>query len=149
MTKVLFCHGAQDRVQGAAAWLALNAAPGRSRSATGATVVVYAPDRELAERLDRLLWTHPATGFLPHCRADSRLAGETPVLIAASLDETPQHQCLLNLSNELPPTFSRFEDLVEIVSVDDAVRLPARDRVKFYRDRGYDIRFRDLQKEPL
>ena len=145
MTKVLFCHGAPDRLQGAAAWLALNAAPGQSQSAT----VVYAPDREVADHLDRLLWTHPATGFLPHCRTDSKLAGETPILIAASLDALPQHQCLLNLSNELPPAFSRFDDLVEIVSVEDAVRLPARDRVKFYRDRGYDIRFRDLQKEPL
>ena len=145
MTKVLFCHGAPERLQAAAAWLALLAAPGQSLQAT----LVYAPDREVADRIDRMLWTHPATGFLPHCRIDSPLAGETPVLIATSLDNTPQHQRLLNLSNELPPAFSRFENLVEIISVDDTVRLPARDRVKFYRDRGYDIQFRDLQKEPL
>ena len=56
---------------------------------------------------------------------------------------------LLNLSNDLPPGFSRFEDLVEVVSEDDAVRLPARERVKFYRDRGYEIQFRDLAKDPL
>lgn len=145
MTKVLFCHGAQERLQAAAAWLALHAAPGQSLQAT----LVYAPDQELAERFDRMLWTHPATGFLPHCRIDSPLAGETPVLIATRIDNTPQHQRLLNLSNELPPAFSRFENLVEIISVNDAVRLPARDRVKYYRDRGYDIQFRDLQKEPL
>lgn len=146
MTKVLFCHGAPERLRAAAAWLALHAAaPGQTLQAT----LVYAPDQEMAERFDRMLWTHPATGFLPHCRVDSPLAGETQVLIATSLDNTPQHQRLLNLSNELPPAFSRFENLVEIISVDDAVRLPARDRVKYYRDRGYDIQFRDLQKEPL
>ena len=73
MTKVLFCHGAPERLQAAATWLALHAAPGQSLQAT----LVYAPDQELAERFDRMLWTHPATGFLPHCRIDSPLAGET------------------------------------------------------------------------
>lgn len=140
MTKVLFCHGAADRLQAAAVWLAL---------APSVETVVYAPERQLAERFDRLLWTQSATGFLPHCFSDSPLAEETPVLIAAKLDAQHQQERLLNLSNELPPGFSRFEDLVEIISVEDAVRLPARDRVKFYRDRGYDIRFRDLLKEPL
>lgn len=145
MTKVLFCHGATDRLQAAAAWLALNATATQSLQET----LVYAPDKDLAERFDRLLWTHNATGFLPHCRSDSPLAAATPVVIASTLDAPPQHGRLLNLSDELPPGFSRFENLVEIISQDDAVRLPGRDRVKFYRDRGYDIRFRDLQKEPL
>jgi DNA polymerase-3 subunit chi len=140
MTKVLFCHGAPDRLQTAAAWLQLN----KPESAT-----VYAPDSGLANRLDQLLWTSPATGFLAHCRADSPLAGETPLLIADNLEQLTQQECLLNLSNDLPPGFSRFKHLVEIVSTEDAVRIPARDRVKFYRDRGYDIEFRDLNKEPL
>ncbi len=140
MTKVLFCHGAEDRLQAAAAWLALDPM---------AESLVYAPDRQLGEHFDRLLWTQKAIGFLPHCRSDSPLAGATPILIANSIETASQHRCLLNLSNELPPSFSRFEHLVEIISVDDAVRLPARDRVKHYRDRGYEIQFRDLQKEPL
>ncbi|MBI3523309.1 MAG: DNA polymerase III subunit chi [Betaproteobacteria bacterium] len=144
MTKVLFCHGAADRLQAAAAWLmqlsALN---------PPAAALVYASDAGVAERVDRLLWTQPATGFLAHCRADSPLAPQTPILIASRLDDLPQEKRLLNLSDELPPGFSRFENLVEIVSQDDAVRLPARERVKFYRDRGYDIEFRDLDKTPL
>lgn len=145
MTKVLFCHGAADRLQAAAAWLMQFRAQNHP-----AVALIYAPDAKLAERFDHLLWTQPAIGFLPHCRVDSPLAAQTPVLIASSLDTLPQQEeRLLNLSNELPPGFSRFENLVEIISLDDAVRLPARDRVKFYRDRGYDIEFRDLDKEPL
>ncbi|MCX7173462.1 MAG: DNA polymerase III subunit chi [Proteobacteria bacterium] len=148
MTKVLFCHGAPDRLQAAAAWLMQY---GRQQDLSGATkaTLVYAPEAEMSERFDRLLWTQSATGFLPHCRADSPLAAETPVLITGNLDGVPYHEKLLNLSNELPPGFSRFENLVEVVSEDDAVRLPARERVKFYRDRGYEIQFRDLGKEPL
>lgn len=140
MTKVLFCHGALDRLQAAAAWLWQN----KPESA-----VVYAPDSEVARRFDQMLWTTPATGFLAHCRADSPLAGETPLLIADNLEPLPQQDRLLNLSDDLPSGFSRFAHLIEIISTDDAVRLPARDRVKFYRDRGYDIEFRDLNKEPL
>lgn len=144
MTKVLFCHGAQDRLQAAAAWLMQFRAQQHP-----AVALIFAPDAEVAERFDRLLWAQPAIGFLPHCRADSPLAAQTPVLIASSLDSLPQEERLLNLSDDLPPGFSRFENLVEIISQDDAVRLPARDRVKFYRDRGYDIEFRDLDKDPL
>lgn len=144
MTKVLFCHGAADRLQAAAAWLMQFRA-----QKIPAVALIYAPNAKVAERFDHLLWAQPATSFLPHCRADSPLAAETPILIASNLDSLPQEERLLNLSDELPPGFSRFENLVEIISQDDAVRLPARDRVKFYRDRGYDIEFRDLDKDPL
>ena len=148
MTKVLFCHGASDRLHAAAVWLIRYDVQQGSSGAAQPTLV-YAPDTETAERIDRLLWAQSATGFFPHCRADSPLAAETPVVITGSLEAMPHHERLLNLSNELPPGFSRFENLVEVISEEDAVRLPARERVKFYRDRGYDIQFRDLNKEPL
>ena len=142
MTEILFYHGAPDRLQAAAAWL-LKAWEQRQ------PVLVYAPRASDAEQLDRLLWMQPATGFLPHCGADSPLAAETPVVIARSLDAVAplaQDQRLLNLADEVPPGFARFEKLIEIVSVEDSVRLPARDRFKFYRERGYDIQSKDLGK---
>lgn len=146
MTKVLFCHGAADRLQAAAAWLWQTVGDGRSGA------VIYAPDDRIAERIDQLLWVNPPTGFLPHCRARSPLAAETPLLIAETADEIDgiiRDEILLNLGNELPPGFGRFANLVEIISQEDNVRLPGRERAKFYRDRGYDIQYRDLQKDPL
>ncbi len=131
MTHIHFYSNAHDRLQAAAAWLA---AAWRAQP-----VLVFAPDRAVAERFDRMLWTQAATGFLPHCRTDSPLASQTPVLIADNLDALPQDRCLLNLSNEVPPGFSRFEQLVEFVSTDDGDRLPARDRFRFYRERGYAV----------
>lgn len=137
MTRISFLHGAPDRIQSAAHWLQ-QAWAGRQ------AVLVYVPDADQATRLDRMLWTQPALSFVPHCRTDSPLADETPILLTDRLDTPAQENCLLNLSNELPPTFSRFEHLVEIVSIDDADRLPARERFKFYRDRGYAIENRDI-----
>ena len=137
MTQITFLHGARDRLQAVAAWL------GRANS-EGRPVLVYAPAGERSEQLDRLLWTHPATGFIPHCRADDKLAAETPVIIAIEIDNPLHDGCLLNLSDEIPPGFSRFQQLIEIISVEESDRLPGRERVRFYRERGYPLEMRDI-----
>lgn len=137
MTRVLFLHGATDRLSAAARWLAETAVARRS-------VLVYAPSADAADHLDRLLWTQSATGFVPHARAGSALAGESPIVIADDIAAPPHDQVLLNLADDVPPGFARFEELVEIVSNDDAVRLPARERFKFYRERGYAPEPRDI-----
>jgi DNA polymerase-3 subunit chi len=68
----------------------------------------------------------------------------TPIVIDY-LGTAPAHdQVLLNLRPEWPPLFSRFQRLVEIVSLEDEDRRLARERFKFYRDRGYEIRTHDL-----
>jgi DNA polymerase-3 subunit chi len=137
VTGIQFLHDAPDRVAAAAEWL-------RQAWLQRRPVMVYVPERQAAEQLDRLLWSQPATGFLPHCGAESSLAAETPIILAGNLDHPPHDGCLLNLADELPPGFSRFEELVEIVSTADAVRLPARERFKFYRERGYAIEARSI-----
>ncbi|RDJ93817.1 DNA polymerase III subunit chi, partial [Lacticaseibacillus rhamnosus] len=40
--------------------------------------------------------------------------------------------------------FSRFQRLVEIVGTDASDRQAARERYRFYRDRGYEIRTHQL-----
>lgn len=137
MTSIRFLHGAPDRLAAAAEWL-------RQASGRRQPVLVFVPRREDAERLDRLLWTQPATAFVPHCRADSPLATETPIVLADDLTQPIQDRCLLNLADELPPGFSRFEELVEVVSMEDEVRLPARERFRFYRERGYALDAQDI-----
>ena len=99
--------------------------------------------------LDTLLWSVPPTGFLPHCRASDAMAAETPVLLTSDPDALPHHEILMNLDGERPANFSRFERLLEIVSRDDADdRARARERFKFYRDRGYEIVRHDLAPKP-
>ncbi len=130
MTRIDFYSNAGDRLQAACSWLAAN---WREKKST----VVFAPEADVAERLDRMLWIQPATGFLPHCDAGDKLAAETPVLIARRMEDVGHDACLLNLSDDIPAGFSRFEELVEIISTEDGVRLPARERFRFYRERGY------------
>ena len=140
MTSIDFYFNAGDRLD-VACRLAGKALQQKKR------VLIYAPQPEVSQRVDRLLWTSQAMSFLPHCAAHDPLAAETPVLIATD-DAVPVHACevLLNLSPECPPFFERHERLLEIVAQDDAERHAGRARFKFYRDRGYDIRNHDLAK---
>ncbi|MBS1217823.1 MAG: polymerase chi subunit, HolC [Proteobacteria bacterium] len=137
MTQIDFYTAAEDRLHTACRL----AAKARSH---GLRVTLFCPDREIAARLDRMLWAVPATGFLPHCAPDDRLAPVTPVLIDTAGDTHLHDEMLINLHTEWPAFFSRYQRLAEIVSGDDADRAQARGRYKFYRDRGYAIRTHDL-----
>ena len=137
MTQIFFYHNAADRI---AATVALIGKAFAQKKA----LLVYAPDAEVAGMLDRQLWMNPPTGFVPHVHTSSPLAGETPVLITDKLDSLPQDERLINLSAEVPPGFSRFTSVIEVVGQDEGGRLAGRERVKFYKDRGYEIKYFDL-----
>lgn len=137
MTQVFFYHGAADKI--AAACALLSGAYAKKKQ-----MLVYAVDNAVASSVDRMLWTHSALSFVPHCRADSPLAAETPILITDKLETIAQDQRLMNLSQEIPPGFSRFESLIEVVGQEENDRTTARERVKFYKDRGYEVRYFDL-----
>ena len=139
MTQVFFYHGAADKI--AAACALLSGAYAKKKP-----MLVFAPEKEIANSVDRMLWTQPALSFVPHCRADSPLAAETPILITDSLEALPQDERLMNLSQIVPPGFSRFQSLIEVVGQADDERAAARDRVKFYKDRGYEVSYFDLSK---
>jgi DNA polymerase III subunit chi len=140
MTSIDFYFNADDRVR-VACRLADKALQQKKR------VLIYAPQHELAEKIDRMLWTAKAVSFIPHCYAHDPLAARTPVLIAAGdLPASSVTACevLLNLSPECPPFFERHERLLEVVAQDDEEKRAGRARYAFYRDRGYAIRNHDL-----
>ena len=137
MTQIDFYFHVEDRFRTACALSA-------KAYARGLRVFACCDDAEAGRKFSRLLWSAPATGFVPHCTADDRLAAVTPVLIDHAGGNPPHDQLLINLKSELPPFFSRFQRLIEIVSIDDEDRRRARERFKHYRDRGYEIRSHDL-----
>jgi len=112
----------------------------------GKQVMIYAPDAATADAIDRLLWTMPATGFVPHCRDSDALAGETPVLIGTRADALRSADVMINLHCEQPPAFARFERLVEIIGQDEAGMEQGRERYRFYKTRGYALHAHDLRQ---
>ncbi len=139
MTQIEFFHNAPDKIAAATELIGELYRAGRR-------VLVYAPSAETAARIDRQLWVQPATGFIPHCSADSALAAETPIVIGATLDDIGHDDVLVNLDGELPSAFSRFQRVVEIVDTSEQDRQPARNRFKFYRERGYALSTQDLSQ---
>ena len=143
MTRIDFYFNAPDKL-GTAVQLARKAYAKKNH------LLIYTRDSAQLDAIDRLLWSAPPTGFVPHCRAGHKLAAQTAILLtsdAAALDSAamPHHEVMINLDDEHPAQFSRFERLLEIVSRDDADdRLRARTRLKFYRDRGYQTSTVDL-----
>ena len=71
-------------------------------------------------------------------------ADQTPVLLSCTEDAPPHTQLLLNLRPSTPQHFARFDRLLEVVGLEDADRLQARERFRFYRDRGYTLRSHTL-----
>lgn len=140
MTQIFFYHNASDRVSATAALISKAFAQKKA-------LLVYAPDAEVASNLDRHLWMYPPTGFVPHVRGNSPLAAETPIVITNTLETTPQNERLFNLSADVPPEFSRFTSVIEVVGRNEDERLAGRERVKFYKDRGYEIKFFDLAEK--
>lgn len=140
MTTIDFYFNAEDRLQ-VACRLAGKAVAQKKR------MLIYAPEAEVASRIDKLLWTWPAIGFVPHCAAHDPLAPDTPVLIASDAQAPADCELLLNLDAGCPPHFERFERLLEVVAADGAERQAGRGRYRFYLDRGYKIANHDLAKE--
>jgi DNA polymerase-3 subunit chi len=138
VTRIDFYRYAEDKLRFACR-LAAKAYESKSR------IVVYSPDDGLLAEFDRMLWTFQSIRFVPHCRAGTPLAAETPVVLATSDAALPHHDVLLNLAEEWPPFFASFERLLEVVATDDPDKERARARYVFYKQRGYDIQINAIE----
>ena len=99
-----------------------------------------------AATLDELLWTFTASSFVPHAvyRPDAEVVDQA-VLIGHAPPPTAWRQVLVSLTPEVPDFFSRFNRVAEIVGAADAEKAAARERFRFYRERGYVIETHNIQ----
>ncbi len=110
--------------------------------ADGSSVHLHVNDEPAAADLDDLLWNYPEHRFVPHTRQDrTQPTDRDPVVIGW---EPPEHPdgVLVNLSDQIPTFFGRFDRVAEIVVGEN--RDAGRDRYKFYRDRGYPLFHHEL-----
>lgn len=138
MTEVAFHFNAPDKISYACRLL-------RKAVGSGARVVVTA-EPDLLDRLDPALWTFSALDFIPHAtdRQPRAMVDASPVVLLRSVLDAPHQAVLLNLGEEVPEGFERFERLIEVVTPDEVDRATARVRWKHYAARGYAIERKDL-----
>lgn len=105
-------------------------------------VLINAASEPESFRLDELLWTFSQGSFLPHrllASAGNAEEGEH-VLIGCGLPPGESHvDLLINLAPAVPPFFSRFERVAEVVGAEDENKSAGRERFRYYRDRGYEL----------
>jgi DNA polymerase-3 subunit chi len=116
-------------------------------------VFMLADSEGEARQLDELLWTFAQNSFLPHRLAwDLDAPAEEPILIGcreramveAVTDQTQRWDVIVNLTPDVPETFSRYQRLAEIVDADPGRREHGRVRYRYYRDRGYELKTHQL-----
>lgn len=133
MTKVLFYSDIADTAK-AVAILVQKALIKKHQ------VTVMMEDENAASHGSETLWQDGKLNFLPNVLASHALAKVTPVIFDWNENQLCQDDILINLSHRQLTTFSRFRQLIEVVGVEEADKVQARERYKFYRDRGYEIR---------
>ncbi len=110
--------------------------------AAGHTLYVTSADAARLDTLSSLLWTQRQGSFIAHERfvRDAPIEPLPKVLLGEAEPPAGWQDVLLNLGQDVPPYFSRFERLLEIVPGDAASRAKCRERYQFYRDRGYQLK---------
>lgn len=98
-------------------------------------VYLHCANEAEAKALDELLWAFRADSFLPHAmHADQP---DEKVVCGYGDDPAPHNDLLINLSNDTPAFFSRFNRLAEILIEHDPVLVSGRERFRSYREQGY------------
>jgi DNA polymerase-3 subunit chi len=140
VTEVAFHFGAPDR-------LAYTCRLLRKATGTGARLVVRA-SAESCAALDAALWNLGPGEFITHCddSAPEAVRSRSSVLLSqqdgAVAGDFP---IMVNLAEDVPPDFTQFQRVIEIVSTDELDRSLARQRWKHYTERGYTITRHDLK----
>jgi DNA polymerase-3 subunit chi len=97
-----------------------------------------------ARHLDQLLWNYREGSFVPHgllSEADPKI---TPVLLGSGWDPIDENDVLITLAPVAPEFFRRFQRVAEIIDQDPERLRAGRERYRWYRDLGCDLRVHEM-----
>jgi DNA polymerase-3 subunit chi len=137
MTRVDYYFNAVDKFEVARKLVSKAFVAGRS-------VLVAIDEVSMAEQFDAYLWQSSPLTFLPHVLCSHPAAADTPILIGADPIPLARHEILINLSANLPECFSKFDRLLDIVSLDVADKTAGRNRFRLLKESGFNIDIHDL-----
>jgi len=139
MTEIVFYSGATDKLH-VACRLCVKALTQNAR------IMIYSTDTEMLEKIDRQLWVHQQTSFLPHCAIDDdeQLVKSTPIILSNRIAAAQGCTILINLDVQCPQMIEQFDRVIEIAGVSPEDKLAARDRYRLYKQTGYALHHYDL-----
>lgn len=104
-------------------------------------VYIHADSASTVDQIDQLLWEWNDVSFIPHAEAPN---DSVPVEVGHDFEPIEHCDYLINLSNERPAFFGRFERMAEILDQDNDILTKGRERYRFYQDRGYKLDYYKL-----
>ncbi len=108
---------------------------------TGHRTWIHVPAADHAETLDERLWTFSQGSFLPHERVGQDAPDDACPVLLGDGDPCGERQLLVNEDVEVPPFFSRFDRVAEVINQNPERKQAGRTRYAFYRDRGYELHY--------
>lgn len=115
--------------------------------------VLIVGSQDWLEALDGALWSFSATDFIPHSFAGDEVddvSDEKVNVWLATVDQISTSAAnhdgfLIHCGDEQPAGFERFERLIEIIPQQQASVALARERWKYYKQRGYPLTHHDAK----
>ncbi len=108
----------------------------------GHNILVVVDSQDEAHELNDLLWSFKPESFIAHQILGSDQEAKVEITFPTDTGEIPsgEHKdVLINLSSQIPESFSRFARLAEIVIQDANILEKTREHYRFYKQRGYPI----------
>ena len=115
-------------------------------AAGGHRVYLHSADTDRRAMINDTPWSFRQGSFIAHEHWDGEaLASPLPAVLIGSAQPPGEYQeILLHLDGELPKWFSSFDRVLEIVPGTEPLRRQARERYRFYRERGYQLNTHNL-----
>lgn len=105
----------------------------------GNKVLIATGSESASLELDELLWTYNPESFVPHGILGAADLKNAPVVISHDRDDEEHHDVMVNLCLGIPPHFSRFQRVSEVVIQEESVLAATRKNYSFYSERGYPV----------
>ena len=109
--------------------------------ARGLPILVQAPNETIGRQLDELLWSFRESTFIGHTTSTD---DHQPVNISWRDEPGEHHHVLINLGTQVPSWHGRFEKVLEIIYDQEDVIESKRNNFRYYKERGYPLRYHDL-----
>lgn len=110
----------------------------------GMRIHIQADSESQALQLDELLWTFRDGSFVPHCLTTDVAATGAPITIGWNEEPPLPGQVLINLAQTVPPFYTRFERLAEIVNQEERIKTAGRERFTFYRQQNHELHHHEI-----
>jgi len=107
-------------------------------------VFIYAESSTHAQQLDNLLWTFRQDSFVPHEILMDSVQPTMPIYIGYGSRIATEMTALINLTDTVPDFFFQYQRIAEIVENTETAKSLGRERYRFYRDKGLELKKHEI-----